>query len=57
MEAWIPARNTPVMNEEQRNTVAMNLTPISTYITENVGLFVTGDRDFVRMGTRLWKRP
>ena len=38
------------MNEEQRNTVAMNLTPISTYITENVGLFVTGDRDFVRMG-------
>ena len=33
------------MNEEQRNTVAMNLTPISTYITENVGLFVTGDRD------------
>ena len=45
MEAWIPARNTPVMNEEQRNTVAMNLTPISTYITENVGLFVTGDRD------------
>ena len=45
VEAWIPARNTPVMNEEQRNTVAMNLTPISTYITENVGLFVTGDRD------------
>lgn len=45
MNAWIPEYNTPVLDSAAKETVSINLSPISTYVSEQVPLFVVGERD------------